>query len=115
MAKILIVDDEPTLLKLLTRFLERQGHEVTACDSASAALHAFRSRPSEFALAISDLTLSDLKGEDLIAQLRQLQPGLPALIASGYPYEPQLPGVGFLQKPFLPQALAQAIEKLLKR
>ena len=114
MAKILIVDDEPTLLTLLTRFLQRQGHEVTACESADAALREFRARPDEFALAISDLTLPDIKGADLIAQLRSIKPGLPALITSGYPYEPQLPGVGFLQKPFMPQALAQALEKLLK-
>jgi hypothetical protein len=37
------------------------------------------------------------------------------LIASGYPYEPQLKGVGFLLKPFLPQMLAEHIESVLKR
>ncbi len=114
MASILIVDDEPTLLALLTRFLERQGHQITACNSAESALREFRTRQDEIGLVISDLTLPDTKGEDLIAQMRKLKPNLPALIASGYPYEPQLSGVGFLQKPFLPAALAQAIEKLLK-
>lgn len=114
MARILIVDDESTLLALLTRFLERQGHTVTACDSAGAALREFRAQLDEFALVISDLTLPDIKGEELIAELRKTKPSLPALITSGYPYEPQLHRVGFLQKPFLPPALAQAIEKLLK-
>lgn len=114
MAKILIVDDEPTLLTLLTRFLERQGHQVTACDSAQAALREFTARSHEYSLVISDLTLDGLTGEDLIEQLRAIKPGLPALIASGYPHEPRIPGVGFLQKPFMPQALGQAIDRLLK-
>lgn len=115
MARILIVDDEPTLLALLTRFLERQGHQLTACDSAASALREFGAKPTEFDCVISDLTLPDISGEDLIARLRELHPGLPALIASGYPYEPQLAGVGFLQKPFLPHALAKSLEQLLPR
>jgi DNA-binding NtrC family response regulator len=113
MARILIVDDEPTLLALLTRFLERQGHQLTACESAESALREFRAKPAEFDCVITDLTLPDIAGEALLDELRKLRPGLPALIASGYPYEPRQAGVGFLQKPFLPQALARALEKLL--
>jgi FixJ family two-component response regulator len=45
--------------------------------------------------------------------LRQIRPGLPAIITSGYPYQPQ-GGIGFLQKPFLPQMLADAVESALK-
>jgi DNA-binding NtrC family response regulator len=113
MARILVVDDEPTLLTLLTRFLERQGHQVTACDSAESALSEFRARPTEFDCVISDLTLPDISGEDLIAQLRELKPGLPAMITSGYPHEPRIARVGFLQKPFMPQTLAKALDQLL--
>ncbi|MEI9813793.1 MAG: hypothetical protein WDO18_14610 [Acidobacteriota bacterium] len=46
-----------------------------------------------------------MNGEELLGKIRALNAAIPALIASGYPYEPQLTGVGFLQKP-LPAANA---------
>jgi DNA-binding NtrC family response regulator len=55
-----------------------------------------------------------MSGEDLVARSRERTPGLRAIIASGYPYEPREAGVEFLQKPFLPNLLAQAIERALK-
>jgi FixJ family two-component response regulator len=65
-------------------------------------------------MVITDLSLPSVNGEDLIERMRQLRPGVPAIITSGYPYVPRAAGVGFLQKPFLPQMLAEAIEKALK-
>jgi DNA-binding NtrC family response regulator len=114
MSRLLIVDDEPTLLLLLRRYLERQGHHVETCASAEAALNSFAGSPA-FDLVITDLTLPGVSGAELIERMRATQPGLPGLIASGYPYVPQLPGVGFLQKPFLPQMLAEEIARMLAR
>jgi DNA-binding NtrC family response regulator len=55
-----------------------------------------------------------MNGEELIGKLREMRPQLPAIITSGYPYQPQASGIGFVQKPFLPQALVEQIEKALK-
>jgi DNA-binding NtrC family response regulator len=111
---LLIVDDEPKLLELLSRFLGRLGYEVETCDDAEAALALFQAGPDRVSMAITDLSLPSISGEDLIERMRQLRPGLPAIITSGYPFVPRADGVGFLQKPFLPQMLAEAIEKALK-
>jgi DNA-binding NtrC family response regulator len=113
--RLLIVDDEEKLLDLLRRFLERRGFQVDACASAEAAWKRFSEDPQGFALVITDLTLDGTSGADLIERVRRLRPGLPALITSGYPYVPVLPRVGFLQKPFLPKMLVDAVEQLLKR
>lgn len=113
--RLLIVDDEERLLDLLRRFLERRGFQVDACASAEAAWERFSEDPQGFALVITDLTLDDFSGADLIERLRRLRPRLPALITSGYPYVPVLPGVDFLQKPFLPQMLLETVERALKR
>jgi len=110
---LLIVDDEPNLLDLLRRYLGRLGYEVETCGNALDALALFQSAPERFSLAITDLSLPALNGEELIERMRQIRPGLPAIITSGYPYQPR-PGVGFLQKPFLPQMLAETVEKALK-
>ncbi|MGH9646791.1 MAG: response regulator [Bryobacteraceae bacterium] len=111
---LLIVDDEPKLLELLSRYLGRLGYQVETCGDAEDALARFRAGPDSFSMAITDLSLPSLNGEELIERIRQLRPGLPAIITSGYPYVPRAAGVGFLQKPFLPQMLAEAIEKALK-
>ena len=111
---LLIVDDEPKLLDLLSRYLGRLGYEVQTCGNAEEALARFQAEPERMAMVITDLSLPAVNGEDLIERMRQLRPGLPAIITSGYPYVPRAAGIGFLQKPFLPQMLAEAIEKALK-
>ncbi|MCU1336384.1 MAG: Blue-light-activated protein [Bryobacterales bacterium] len=110
---LLIVDDEPNLLDLLRRYLGRLGYEVETCGDANDALALFRAGPDRFSLAITDLSLPALNGEELIDRIRQLRPGLPAIITSGYPYQPKAAGVAFLQKPFLPQMLVEAVQKAL--
>ncbi len=113
--RLLLVDDEPTLLQLLRRYLERQGFEVDTANSAEMALSLFDVDPQRYDIVITDLTLPGLNGAELLDRMRAKNATLPGLISSGYPYEPQLNGVGFLQKPFLPQMLAEEIKKVLKR
>ncbi|MGH9594338.1 MAG: response regulator, partial [Bryobacteraceae bacterium] len=79
------------------------------------ALASFESGPQRFAMVVTDLTLPGMDGEELIHRLRRLRPQLPALISSGLPHQPRLPGTGFLQKPFLPKMLIDAVEKMLNR
>jgi CheY-like chemotaxis protein len=109
---LLLVDDEPALLELLKKFLERHGHSVRACDSPSAALQLVEASPSAFDLVVSDLTLPEMTGEEMIERMRASNPQLRAVIASGYPYQPRLPGVEFLQKPFLPKMLLDVMERI---
>ena len=110
---LLIVDDEPNLLDLLRRYLGRLGYEVVTCGNPQDALALFQATPDRFSLAITDLSLPALNGEELIERMRLIRPGLPAIITSGYPYRPRA-GIGFLQKPFLPKMLAEAVETALK-
>jgi DNA-binding NtrC family response regulator len=111
---LLIVDDEPKLLDLLSRYLGRLGYQVETCGDATDALARFQAGPDRFTMAITDLSLPSLNGEELIERIRELRPGLPAIITSGYPYAPRAAGIGFLQKPFLPQMLLEAVENALK-
>jgi len=112
--RLLIVDDEPNLLDLLRRYLTRVGYEVETCGDAEEALALFQAQPGRFSMAITDLSLPTFNGEELIERMRLLRPGLPAIITSGYPHVPSAVGVRFLQKPFLPQMLADAVEGALK-
>src|SRR5277367_6841998 len=86
--RLLVVDDEPALIDLLKRYLERLGYQVDACSSPEGALELFEQQPQGYALLVTDLTLPGINGEELLARLRRLNPNLLAVIASGYPYQP---------------------------
>jgi two-component system cell cycle sensor histidine kinase/response regulator CckA len=113
MRRLLLVDDEGALLELLKKYLERLGFEVDACITPEAALALFEADPKRYALVLTDLTLPGMNGEDMLERMRSLNPKLRAILASGYPYHPRSAQVDFLQKPFLPRMLAEAIDKIL--
>jgi|SRR4051794_858565 DNA-binding NtrC family response regulator len=113
-ASLLLVDDEAALTGLLKHYLERVGYRVDACTNPEAALSLFDTEPHRHDLVITDLTLPGMDGEELLGRLRERNPHLRAIIASGYPYQPRTAGVEFLQKPFLPRVLADAVERMLK-
>ncbi len=111
--RILLVDDEAPLLDLLKRYLERLGYEVDSCLTPIEALARFEADPARYALVLTDLTLPGMSGDEMLARMRARIPDLPAIVASGYPYQPS-GKTRSLQKPFLPKMLAEQIEQLLK-
>ena len=121
LARILLVDDEPQLLQLVQRYLKRLDYEVDAHARALDALGAFESAANRYDLVIADLAIPDMPGDMLLTRMLDVKPGLRMLICSGLPFEvSSLPlaiqkQVGFLQKPFAPKMLAEAVEQLLAR
>jgi two-component system, cell cycle sensor histidine kinase and response regulator CckA len=113
-ARILLVDDEPPLLDLLTRYLERLGYQVDACLTPEDALERFETDPARYDLVLTDLSLPIIRGDEMLARMRARYPKLRAIVASGYPYTSPVKRTMSLQKPFLPKMLAEQIEELLK-
>jgi len=116
-ARLLIVDDEPSVLELLRRYLERLGHSVDIASNAEQALTLVERSRGAYDLVIADLQLPDLNGEEMIRQMRYHHPQLNALISSGHPSpsasaDPSSRRL-FIQKPFLPQELADRISEIL--
>jgi DNA-binding NtrC family response regulator len=112
-ARLLLVEDEPALLDLIKRYLERAGYTVDACSGAESALEIFRADPSVYSLVLTDLTLEGISGEEMIERMREVNPSLRAIVSSGYPYEPRSRDVFFLQKPYVPKMLGEAIARML--
>lgn len=110
---ILVVDDEPALLALVRRYLERLGYAVDTAASAPEALAMQAADATRHDLVIADLTLEGMTGEQMLERMRERNPKLRGLISSGYPYEPKAAGVGFLLKPYVPEMLVAAVEKAL--
>lgn len=111
--RILVVEDEPALLGLLLRFLKRLSYEADGVASSSEAVAAVERDPAGYQLVLTDLTLADIGGEDLIEKLRAIQPNLRGIVSSGYPYMPRAKDIGFLQKPYLPSMLSEELRKAL--
>ena len=82
--RVLYVDDEEPLVFLMTRILTQLGYKVTGCTEPQKALETFRSRPHDFDVVVSDLSMPQMSGIDLARELLQTRPGVPILIASGY-------------------------------
>jgi len=114
--RILVVDDEAPLLRLMQKYLERAGYAVDACGRAGEAWTLFTSPQRNYALAIVDLTLPDLPGEELVRRMREHKPGLRVIICSGAPAGiEESTGIRYLQKPFLPRMLTDAVAEMLEK
>jgi DNA-binding NtrC family response regulator len=111
--RLLLVDDETALVNLLKKYLERCGLQVESCTDPRAALQLVEADPESFSLLVTDLTLPGMSGDELIERVRAIRPRLPVIVASGYPYQTRAQGVEFLQKPFLPRMLVEAIGRIL--
>ena len=81
MAQILIVDDEPNLLRLLRSILEDEGHEVTEESDGSRALRRFAGSPSD--LVITDMYMPEMNGIEFVMRVREAFPEAKIIGMSG--------------------------------
>lgn len=81
---ILVVDDEPAILKVLTVVLQKQGYQVTTDNDSTRALERFKEDSSLFDLVISDVTMPKLKGDSLMAEIKAIKPDIPVILCTGY-------------------------------
>ncbi len=112
---VLVVDDEETVLRAAKRVLERRGFRVSTASLPNVAL-ARLAAAEELDLLLTDVSMPDLSGPELAARARALRPSLRVLYMSGSVEEglaiDEGAGVGFLEKPFAPDALVSAIGRL---
>ena len=116
---ILLVDDEILLLNLGKELLEGLGYKVQTRASSIDALEAFRARPHNYDLIISDLTMPHLNGDVLAKEVKRLRPEIPIIICTGYSTkinEQKYRDIGInavLMKPVTFQEMADAVRKSL--
>ena len=77
---LLLVDDDTSLLKLLSIRLEAEGYRVQTAHSAEEAIPLLRNEPIE--LMVTDLRMDGASGLELFEQVRHFHPGLPVIIMS---------------------------------
>ncbi|HEX2251464.1 MAG TPA: response regulator [Gemmatimonadales bacterium] len=82
-ARILVVDDEAMLRRLMVRALIEAGYLVQEASDGRSGLDLARAAPIPFDLVITDSRLPGLSGPDLVKQLREVDPSLPIINVSG--------------------------------
>ncbi len=117
--RILIVDDEISLLTSLKSALERLGYSVTTMASGVDALEAFRSRPDHFDLVVTDQTMPKMTGSTLAEEILNIRPRMPVILCTGFSElisEEEARALGireFVMKPIVMKEIAVTLRKVL--
>ena len=116
---IMVVDDESTVLSMITRQLERLGHHPLSFNDPLRALDHYLRAPGAIDLVISDLMMPGLNGFELIMKMQTQDPTLRAIICSGYgdPMDKEdcsRSDLLIIRKPFTMSVLQEGIARLTK-
>lgn len=116
---VLIVEDEPSIMRLGARILEGSGYQVYTAATPSEAVKLFQGNPNRIRLLVTDVIMPETNGRVLAERLREEAPKLKVLFMSGYTSDVIAQqavleeGVHFIQKPFSTRSLATAVRRAL--
>lgn len=120
MAKILLIEDEPLVLKVLEFKLSKDGHEIHVSSDGREAVEKLRTE--EFDLIVSDLMLPFVSGLEIVNLLkREIKKTTPIILLTANGLEKtvveafELGADDFMTKPFSPAELSIRVNKLLKK
>jgi len=114
--RVLVVDDEPLVRDVIASVLTHWGWQVTKADNAEEGLKLLGT-DDKFVAGIFDVTMPGMSGIELCDKARQLRPAMVILLSSGYSEEStslESHADGFIQKPFMPEDLIQALDQAIE-
>ncbi len=116
---VLLVEDEPAVLRLGKVMLESLGYQVLTAATPGEAIELAEEHAGEIHLLVTDVVMPEMNGRDLAKRLLSLYPDLNRLFMSGYTanviahHGVLEEGVHFMQKPFSPQDMASKVREAL--
>jgi two-component system cell cycle sensor histidine kinase/response regulator CckA len=117
---VLVVDDEPALREMAGLILKSSGYSVLEAKDGREAVEIFRRDLSKIAAVLLDLTMPIMGGHEAFGAIRQIRPGVPIVISSGYSEESAREAIGrgqvagFIQKPYTAGKLVESIGQALE-
>jgi two-component system cell cycle sensor histidine kinase/response regulator CckA len=111
-SRVLVVEDDPGVRRLIELALRRAGHDVVPVAGPRDALAALTGQPN-FTLVLTDIVMPEMNGHDLAVEIRRIAPGLPIGFMSGFARDlaPQTAGELFLAKPFTVESLTTFVRQ----
>jgi PAS domain S-box-containing protein len=117
--KILLVDDEKSILFTGRNLLERLGYQVETRQNPIEALDLFRVDPNQFDLMITDMTMPNMTGDKLVQEILKIRPDMPIILNTGFNEkidEEKAKQIGirqYIEKPFNRRILANVVREVL--
>ena len=117
--RILLVDDEESIIYVGRLRLERLGYKVEARMNPVEALELFRADPDRFDLVITDMTMPQMNGDQLVKEVLKIHPDMPTILCTGFSEridEEKAKSIGirkYIEKPINSSKLAKIVRKVL--
>jgi len=117
--RILFVEDEQAIGKLVSRYLKRRGFEISLATNAMDALKVIEEESDRLSIVVSDVVMPGMSGSELARRIKDEYHDLPILLVSGYSPDERLRAaveareLHFLAKPFRPAELEAAVNSIL--
>ena len=118
---ILIVDDEPGIIKIASSSIKRSGFSVLSAHDGVEAVDVFKKNHESIVCVLLDLNMPHMNGWDALAAMRQINHEIPVILSSGYDESHAMAGKhkelpqAFLSKPYDLKSLNELIQKVLKQ
>jgi len=116
---VLLVEDEEMLLDLLQALLEENGYQVLTAKNGMEAVEVYKSHIEEISIVLSDMGLPKLGGWEAFRRMREMNPNIRCILASGY-FDPDLRldmikegAIDFVQKPYIPNVILARISEAI--
>jgi signal transduction histidine kinase/ActR/RegA family two-component response regulator len=116
--RVLVVDDEPAVRRLLARILRSRGYDVFETENAQSALAFMSSANRQMDLVVTDIVMPSMSGVRLAEQIKAQWPAVKILFVSGFPTTDALPAsdmssIPLLGKPFTPDQIEAKVREVL--
>ena len=120
MAKIVVIDDDPEILILISAILKRDGHSVVLLDNGKKGIDYLRNKSCD--ILITDIFMPEMEGLETVKHALAIYPTMPVIGMSGGGSRGEMQFLGFahrfgaaavLEKPFLPRDLLDLVTELL--
>jgi len=116
---VFLIDDDEMVVDVSEHILNNSGYDVVSAKSGKEAIEVYKENHSRIDMVILDMILPDMGGGDTYDRLKEINPGIKVLLASGYDIDYQGRDImergcdGFIQKPFNMNELLEKIRGIL--
>jgi two-component system cell cycle sensor histidine kinase/response regulator CckA len=120
-ATVLLVDDEEMIIEIAEEMLQKLGYEVLLARGGKEAIQVYGENKDNIDLVILDMTMKDMGGGEAYDKMKEIDPAVKVLLASGFSIEGQATEIlkrgcnGFIQKPFTLQELSERITEIVEK
>jgi len=117
--RVLLVEDEDMLREMVSEMLRSGGHEIVEAENGRKALEMYGRDWRNIDVVILDMIMPEMNGPDTFHQMKKINPGIKALLATGFSINKEVQAAlddgvnGFIQKPFLPNDLLDKIAHVM--